>query len=136
MTSIRGYRGFVQDISPNGEAIVIPHDKIAAYEVAIEEVEQEYAIEANVKGAFELVKEHGLELVLSSFDEYIPYKGILTELVRFKDQKEGGALINTRIKTFAQVERRRSRQEVQAQFKLSVGKEKQTYAYDPITLAL
>jgi hypothetical protein len=104
-----GYQGFVQDISPERGAIVIPPEKVTDYEDAISEVKE--------------------------FEEYAPYKDIMAELVELKKQTNGVALVKARIKKFAQDERRRSRQAVQAQFKLPAGKEKQTYAYDPITLA-
>jgi hypothetical protein len=89
--------------------LLSPPEKVTDYEDAISEVKE--------------------------FEEYAPYKDIMAELVELKKQTNGVALVKARIKKFAQDERRRSRQAVQAQFKLPAGKEKQTYAYDPITLA-
>jgi hypothetical protein len=39
------------------------------------------------------------------------------------------------MKVFAKDERQRNRRMVQAEFKLPAGKEKHTFAYDPVTLA-
>jgi hypothetical protein len=44
-------------------------------------------------------------------------------------------LVREAVKKYAQEEWLRSRREVQARFKLPAGKEKQTFAYDPNTLA-
>ena len=43
-------------------------------EDAIGEVEQEYMIEARLKGGLELTGEFSLEQIVSSFDEYAPYE--------------------------------------------------------------
>jgi hypothetical protein len=130
-----GYNGFVQDITPEGEAIVIPNENIAAYEDAMSELEQEYVIEARLNGALELAGEFKLEQIVSNFEEYTPYKGILTKLIALKEQTNGAALATAAVKAFARDERQRTRRQVQAKFKLPPGKEKQTFAYDPITLA-
>jgi hypothetical protein len=132
-----GYKGFVQDISPEGAAVVIPENKITEYETAFSEVKQEYIIEAEIKGVLAMVTVNKLDLnlVISTYGEYAPYRGLLAELIELNNQKDGAALVKGRIKKFAQDERRRCLQEVQAQYKLVAGKEKQTYAYDPVALA-
>ena len=65
-----GYKGFVQDISPEGGAIVIPPEEVTDYEDAISEVKEAYLIEAEIKGVLAMVTDEKLDLnlVISSFD--------------------------------------------------------------------
>ena len=92
-------------------------------------------IEARLKGGLELTGEFSLEQIVSCFDEYAPYEEILKKLIVLKKQLGGAALATAAMKVFAKDERQRNRRKVQAQFKLPAGKEKHTFAYDPVTLA-
>jgi hypothetical protein len=129
-----GYKGFVQDITPEGEAIVIPNDKITDYENAMSEVPPEYSIEEEIKSGLSLAQKFDLDQIISNYEEYAPYKDILLQLLKLQKQTGGTALVKDALKKFAREKWRRSREEIQARFKLPPGKEKQTFAYDPITL--
>jgi hypothetical protein len=59
-----GYKGFAQDISPEGEAIVIPPEKVTDYEEAISEVKEAYLIEAEIKGVLGMIIGQKLDLNL------------------------------------------------------------------------
>ncbi len=129
-----GYKGFVQDVSPSGEAVVIPKENIRTYEEAYGEVPQEYAIEAEIKGGFELVKMGDLKEILSTFSEYAPYEVELRELKELAARDTGG-LVKQRIKEMAKARRRKLIEDVYAAYRLPSGKERQTYAYDAFTLS-
>jgi hypothetical protein len=120
---------------PDGQAIVIPNDRITDYENAMGEIKREHVIEAELKGALSLTKEFDLNQIITNFPEYAPYRDILLKLLELEKQTGGKALVKDALKKFAREKWLRSREVIQAQFKLPAGKERQRFAYDPLTLA-